>query len=119
MAEELWRIGGVEALLRDLDGTLYVGAIAAAREYASDEESSLVGKPSPEFYRPELGDLRVEAKKVASIGDDIDNDVGAARLQGMAAILVKTGKYRTSLARESGIVPDFVLESVKFLSDLF
>lgn len=98
---------------------LDVGAFCAAIEYGSGEEAAVVGKPAERFFRLAVDELGVEAERIAVVGDDIDNDVGAAQRLGMAGVLVKTGKYRTELARESQTVPNFVLESVKYLPELF
>ncbi|MDD1757436.1 MAG: HAD hydrolase-like protein [Methanotrichaceae archaeon] len=51
------------------------------------------------------------------IGDDILTDVYGAQRRGMKGKLVKTGKYREDLVRQSGVTPDLVLESIAELAE--
>jgi ribonucleotide monophosphatase NagD (HAD superfamily) len=51
------------------------------------------------------------------IGDDILTDVLGAQEMGMQGILVKTGKYREENAKNTGVKPDMVLESLADLAD--
>lgn len=99
--------------------SLDVGAFCSALEYATGAPATVVGKPSEDFFLLAQREIGCEPGELALIGDDVENDVGAAQRFGIAGILVKTGKYRTELARESEIVPEFVLETIKSLPDLF
>ena len=40
------------------------------------------------------------------VGDDIESDIGGALAAGLAAVLVRTGKYREDRVAASGIAPD-------------
>lgn len=92
--------------------SLDVGAFVAAIEFAANTEAYVVGKPAPEFFDQVLGDLGVKASAAAMVGDDIESDVGGALRAGLEAILVRTGKYREAQARESGIQPTAVVDSI-------
>jgi ribonucleotide monophosphatase NagD (HAD superfamily) len=76
-----------------------------------------MGKPSPQFFQLDLSDLKVGPRDVAMIGDDIQTDVLAAQEMGMHGILVKTEKYREDKAKNSGVKPDMVLESLADLAE--
>jgi ribonucleotide monophosphatase NagD (HAD superfamily) len=54
----------------------------------------------------------VSAGHAAMVGDDVEADVGGAIDAGLAGILVRTGKYRDDLVRESGIEPTAVVDSI-------
>ena len=51
----------------------------------------------------------------AMVGDDLWSDVQGAQRAGLQGWLVRTGKFRESVLRESGIKPDRILESVASL----
>lgn len=88
------------------------GPFVAALELAAGTEATLVGKPSPEFFRPALELLGVGAASAAIVGDDIDVDVGGAQAAGMRGILVRTGKFREEDAARSRVKPDAVVASL-------
>jgi HAD superfamily hydrolase (TIGR01458 family) len=96
-----------------------IGAFVAALEFASGQQATVIGKPSPELFRLALESMQLEAGEVAMVGDDVDSDVRAAQSLGMTGILVKTGKYRPELAGGSGRQPDAVLDSVRQLPGWF
>ncbi len=82
-------------LLIDLDGVLYV-----------------VGRPTREFFDQVLATIGVDADAAAMVGDDIESDIAGALRAGLAAILVRTGKYREDLATQAGIEPTEEVESI-------
>ena len=74
-----------------------------------------------EESRPEFAEFVVDEEnpEVIVVGDDVEADIGSAQRQGIAGILVKTGKYLTEVARRSSVVPDYVIESIASLRELF
>lgn len=83
---------------RDSDGELSMdaGAFVAALEYAARTKAEVLGKPAPAFFAAALEDAGVAAADAAMIGDDAEADIAGALAAGLgAAILVRTGKYRT------------------------
>ena len=50
----------------------------------------MVGKPAAAFFAAALAHLGADA---VMVGNDIETDVLAAQRQGLAGVLVKTGKY--------------------------
>jgi HAD superfamily hydrolase (TIGR01458 family) len=92
--------------------SLDAGPFVAAVEYAAGREAEVVGKPSPAFFELALGELGVSADRAAMVGDDVEADVGGSMDAGLAGILVRTGKYREDLVRESGIEPTATADSI-------
>lgn len=108
------------ALSRDRswhDGTRLVmdcGAYVAALEYATGREATVVGKPSPDFFRAALLSLGgdIAPADVVMVGDDVRSDVGGAQGAGMRGWLVRTGKYDAAAVAASGVTPDRVVRGV-------
>ena len=98
--------------------SLDAGPFVAALEYAIGREAEVVGKPSPAFFELALGELRLPAERAAMVGDDVEADVGGAMEAGLAGILVRTGKYREDLVKESGIEPTATVDSVADVPEL-
>jgi HAD superfamily hydrolase (TIGR01458 family) len=98
--------------------SLDAGPFVSALEYATGREAEVVGKPSPAFFELALGELGVSADRAAMVGDDVEADVGGAMDAGLAGILVRTGKYREDLVRESGIEPTATVDSIADLPEL-
>jgi HAD superfamily hydrolase (TIGR01458 family) len=98
---------------RTPDGlSLDVGPFVAALEYASGRDAVVVGKPAPAFFATVLAGLGVPPEDAVMVGDDIESDVGGALRAGLAAILVRTGKYRADAVAGSGIEPTATVESI-------
>ncbi len=94
------------------------GPFVSALEYASGREAILVGKPSPEFFRPALELLGVPPRAAAIVGDDIDVDIGGGQACGLAGVLVRTGKFRPAEAARSRVLPDAVVGALADLPDI-
>ena len=109
--DRYWRRGGVLAL--------DAGPFVAGLEYATSRAAILAGKPSPEFFRAAVASLPAGSAEagLAMIGDDLWSDVRGAQEAGYRGWLVRTGKFREDALRESGIVPDRILESITDLRE--
>jgi HAD superfamily hydrolase (TIGR01458 family) len=92
--------------------SLDVGPFVAAIEFAADLGAYVVGKPARGFFEQVLVSVGVDASAGAMVGDDIESDIGGALRAGLAAILVRTGKYREDRVRASGIQPTHVVDSI-------
>lgn len=104
---------------RGSDGLcLDVGSIVAALEYATQREATLVGKPSPEFFKVACQSMGVSPENTVVLGDDLEADVGGAQSAGCAGVLVKTGKFQPEQLDKSSIKPDAVLDSLADLKTL-
>jgi HAD superfamily hydrolase (TIGR01458 family) len=92
--------------------SLDAGPFVSALEYATGRQAEVVGKPSNAFFQLALSELGVSADRAAMVGDDVEADVGGAINAGLAGILVRTGKYREDLVRQSGIEPTATVDSI-------
>ncbi len=98
--------------------SLDAGPFVAAIEYASGTEAHVVGKPAPAFFEGVLGDLGVDADDAGMVGDDVESDIAGAMNEGLAGILVRTGKYREDFVRDSGIKPTATVDSIADVPEL-
>lgn len=98
--------------------SLDAGPFVAAVEYATGKDAFVVGKPAAGFFEIVLADLGANRGAVAMVGDDIETDIGGAKDFGIAAILVRTGKYRENFVRDSGIEPTETIDSIAELPEL-
>ena len=98
--------------------SLDAGPFVAALEYATGRQAEVVGKPSAAFFALALTELGVPAERAAMVGDDVEADVAGAMDAGLAGILVRTGKYREDLVRESGIEPTATVDSIADVPEL-
>ena len=98
--------------------SLDVGPFVAAIEYAAGRDAYVVGKPARAFFEQTLAQLGAAPGEAAMVGDDIESDIGGALAAGLAAILVRTGKYREDAVRQSGIEPTATIASIAELPAL-
>jgi HAD superfamily hydrolase (TIGR01458 family) len=96
--------------------TLDAGPFVAALEYATGKTATVCGKPSPAFYHTALASLgrsfADRPRDVAMVGDDLWGDIEGAQQAGLTAWMVRTGKFRDDVVRDSGIAPDRIIDSV-------
>jgi HAD superfamily hydrolase (TIGR01458 family) len=97
---------------------LDIGAFVSGLEYASQKQATIIGKPSPDFFKAALSELALPPEQVAIVGDDIDADIGGGQHLGLTGILVKTGKYRQDYVDNSPVVPGLIIPSVAELPGL-
>jgi phospholysine phosphohistidine inorganic pyrophosphate phosphatase len=103
--------------LRNHQLALDAGPFVAALEFASGKSALVAGKPSAAFYQAALQSLGLDASAPAAmVGDDLWSDVRGAQDAGLQGWLVRTGKYRESVLRDSGIRPDRILDSIAALA---
>lgn len=96
---------------------LDLGPFVAALEYAAGVEAHIVGKPSEAFFRQALASLGLSPEAVLMVGDDIEADIGGALAAGLAAVQVKTGKYRPQDDDHPDITPTGRIGSIVELRD--
>jgi HAD superfamily hydrolase (TIGR01458 family) len=113
-------LGGAELIalqknrywLREDGLCLDVGPFVAALEYAAACEAHVVGKPAAAFFSHVLEGMGAASGEAVMIGDDIESDIGGAVRAGLAAILVRTGKYRDSALLARGTEPTATVDSI-------
>ena len=98
--------------------TLDTGAFVLGLERAAGVEATVVGKPSPDFFRQAVDELGTRAERTAMVGDDLDNDVLAAQAIGLTGVLVRTGKFREESLEKAPALPNHVVDSIANLPAL-
>jgi len=96
---------------------LDAGAIVAGLEYASGIEATVLGKPSPAYFRAALDALDSDPELTWMVGDDIEGDVVGAQGLGMRTVLVRTGKFRPDELELARVVPDGIVSSIAHLPE--
>jgi HAD superfamily hydrolase (TIGR01458 family) len=104
--------------LREDGLSLDVGPFVAALEYATGREAYVVGKPAAGFFDEVLAGMGLDAAAVVMVGDDVETDVGGALAAGLAAILVRTGKFREDALSTSGVKPSATVASIADVPEL-
>jgi HAD superfamily hydrolase (TIGR01450 family) len=99
------------------------GMYLIGMEQTSGRKATAVGKPAPEGFLAAAGRLGVDPEEMYVVGDDLNNDVLAGQVVGMAGVLVRTGKFRQDTldrwaADEFAMQPNHVIDSVADLPDL-
>jgi HAD superfamily hydrolase (TIGR01458 family) len=97
--------------------SLDLGPFVAALEYAAGVEARVVGKPSESFFDLALAGLELPAGEVLMVGDDIEADIGGALAAGLAAVQVRTGKYRPQDDDHPQVHPTGRIDSIAELTD--
>lgn len=86
---------GMNRYFQKSDGLhLDAGPFIRALEYAADVKATLIGKPGRTLFLEACRSMSLEPGQCLMIGDDVEADVGGALRAGLAAALVRTGKYR-------------------------
>jgi HAD superfamily hydrolase (TIGR01458 family) len=91
---------------------LDAGAFVAGLEYASGVQATVLGKPSAAFFGSALEALDADPEQTWMVGDDVDSDIGGAKLCGLHAILVRTGKFRAETLARAVVRPDAIVDSI-------
>ena len=78
--------------------TLDSGAFVTGLEFATGRRATVIGKPSPAFFREAAAELLAglpgaSRRDLAMVGDDVFSDVLAAQRLGLRGIFVRTGKH--------------------------
>jgi HAD superfamily hydrolase (TIGR01450 family) len=99
------------------------GMYLLGMEETSGRKATAVGKPAPEGFLASAARLGVDPEEMYMVGDDLNNDVLAAQVVGMAGVLVRTGKFRQDTldrwaADEFAMQPNHVIDSVADLPTL-
>ncbi len=88
------------------------GAIVAALTVSGGKEPVVVGKPSPVMIEACVKQLGTTPERTLLIGDRLDTDILAGNQAGVKTVLVTTGVSSADEIAETGIEPDFVIDSL-------
>jgi HAD superfamily hydrolase (TIGR01458 family) len=91
------------------------GAFVAGLEYADQIEATVLGKPSPAYFKAALDALDSDAELTWMVGDDIEADIAGAQACGLRTVLVRTGKFRPDAVEATSIRPDGIITSIAAL----
>jgi len=94
-----------------------VGSWVRLLEMASGVQAVYIGKPHLFIFELALANMGLRRDQVLMVGDRVHSDIKGARTCGLVSVLVKTGEYRDG-DLDSGIEPDFVLDSIADLAQL-
>ena len=105
---------------RDDGEHLDTGGFVRLLEYAAAVQATVLGKPSPEFFRLALDTAAAAPATALVVGDDLGTDVAGAQAVGLRAVLVRTGKGAGTGEPAGGrpAEPDAVLDSIADLPGL-
>ena len=102
---------GANRYYQAADGlNLDMGAFVAALEYASRRKAEYTGKPSVKFFEGTLNAMGIAPDHAVMIGDDLENDIGAAQAVGLRGVLVRTGKFRSKDESDSRVHPSAIAD---------
>lgn len=88
------------------------GPFVRALEVATGQQAMVLGKPHPAFFEQALLTIGIAPQEAVMVGDDIENDVGAAQRVGMRGVLVCTGKHQADSPLLRTVHPDAILPSI-------
>lgn len=88
---------GMNRYFKDEHGlNLDAGPFIRAIEWAAGCTATIIGKPSGAFFTTVVASTPFAAAQCLMVGDDVDSDVAGAIRAGLAAALVRSGKYLAS-----------------------
>lgn len=99
---------------------LDAGAFINAIEFATGKQATVIGKPSPLYFKTAVEKLGFSFQQgFIMIGDDLENDVIAAQKIGGKGILILTGKTRSEDIKDekSDFIVNSFSEAIPVLSD--
>ena len=102
-------LGGVE---------LTVGAYGRMLEDAAEIKATYIGKPNKYVFQMVQQTMQMDRSDILMVGDRVTTDIQGAQNAGMQSALVKTGEFRPK-DLDSEITPDYILESVDEVLQLF
>jgi len=95
--------------------TLDSGAFVVGLEHATQTKAIVVGKPESTFFEIATETFECQPEEIGMIGDDLNNDIEGGLKMGYNTFLVKTGKYRENIFKNSLIKPNYCIESIAIL----
>jgi len=104
---------------KDDDGdSLNTGAFVGLFESACDKQALLMGKPSLDFLKMALSRTNSLPENTLVLGDDISTDIYGGSILGATTALVKTGIFDEAKLIDSHIKPNYIIDSVKEVSNI-
>jgi len=110
------RLGLVANQPAEALGRLERAGLARHFDYRGSLGTTGPRKPDPRAFLHACEALAVDPAECIMVGDRIDNDIAPARLLGMAAVLLRTGRHAAQQPRSWIEEPDEVVEDVPELA---
>lgn len=112
---------GDNRYFKEEDGfSLDAGPFLHALEMASGVKATVLGKPAKEFFLEAIQEFDCPPGEVVMVGDDVEADINGACEAGLQAILVQTGKYRSSddqCIRNPGVrIAEHITQAVNWIA---
>lgn len=98
-----------------LDAGAYISGIA----YACDQNPTLIGKPSQQFFKTAIEKTKNTEGPLFMIGDDLTGDIQGGQNAGATACLVMTGKTNEQILNKSSVRPDLIFNNLDELGQYF
>jgi 4-nitrophenyl phosphatase len=95
------------------------GAIVAALRAATGVDPLVIGKPSTTLADACVELLGTRPEETVMLGDRLDTDILSGQRAGQRTVLVLTGVSTRQEVRDSGIVPDLIVETLAPLTEFF
>lgn len=102
-------------VFKDADGKLSLdaGPFVRALEFACGRQAIVLGKPAPGFFQSALASMDCPSDEAVMVGDDAEGDIAGALRAGLpAALLVRTGKYRSGDEHRFQPPPTVVVDDI-------
>ncbi len=96
-----------------------IGCFVKGLEYCTKKKAMVIGKPSKNFFKLAMQVTKSTKQKTVMVGDDLEGDILCAKEAGLKTIMVKTGSYNEKDVKKSKQKPEYVIESIKGLLELF
>lgn len=102
------------------DGVLKpgAGAITAALEKSTGRKPIIVGKPQPYMLDIIVKEHGLDKGETLMVGDRLETDILMAKQEGLKSCFVLSGVSCREEMEETGLKPDFVLDSVAGLPEI-
>jgi HAD superfamily hydrolase (TIGR01457 family) len=93
--------------------------VGAVKGMIRREPEAVIGKPNACFVEKALLRLGICGSECIVVGDSIASDVALAKKMNMPSVLVLTGNTTRGDVERSALRPDYVIDSIAGLADLF
>ena len=91
------------------------GAFVAGLEYAAEIEATVLGKPSPAYFKAALDALDSDAELTWMVGDDIEADIAGAHACGLRPCSCARASSGPDAVEVARVQPDGIVTSIAAL----
>jgi len=95
------------------------GCFIKGLEYCTKKEAMILGKPNKNFFELAVKMIGSKKDRTLMVGDDLESDLISAQCAGLKALSVKTGNFNKKELEASKQKPDYLIDSIKDLPNIF